>query len=115
MNGADADRRSQWLRGVLDLCVLGLLTEGESYGYEIAQAFEKAGLGEIQGGTLYPALTRLQRAELVETSWRDGRSGPARKYYALTEKGRAELRAGGAAWSAFTARVNDVIKGGEAS
>lgn len=106
------DRRGQWLRGVLDLCVLGLLAEGESYGYEIAQALEKAGIGPIKGGTLYPVLMRMQKAGLIESVWREGAAGPARKYYTLTVQGRRELCDGGAAWSTFAARVNDVIAGG---
>ncbi|WP_306215484.1 PadR family transcriptional regulator, partial [Actinoplanes sp. RD1] len=59
------DRRQQWLRGVLDLCVLGALARGESYGYEIGRQLESAGLGAIAGGTLYPVLLRLERLGLV--------------------------------------------------
>lgn len=44
-------RRGQWLRGVLDLCVLALLRQRESYGYELAQSLDRAGIGPVQGGT----------------------------------------------------------------
>jgi hypothetical protein len=60
-----ADRRASWLKGVLDLLVLAGLTEGESYGYEIAKTLAGSGLGQIKGGTLYPVLNRLEEAGLV--------------------------------------------------
>jgi PadR family transcriptional regulator PadR len=108
----ESDRRGQWLRGVLDLCVLALLREGESYGYQLAHALDTAGIGPIQGGTLYPVLLRLQRTGLVTAEWREGASGPARKYYRLTDSGWAALRQGGSAWLAFVAPVNDIVKKG---
>ncbi|MEV1145246.1 PadR family transcriptional regulator [Micromonospora sp. NPDC049799] len=108
----DSDRRGQWLRGVLDLCVLAALREGESYGYQLAQALDAAGVGPIQGGTLYPVLLRLQRTGLVTAQWREGTSGPARKYYRLTEAGRAALRQGGSAWLAFVAPVTAIVTKG---
>ena len=108
----DSDRRGQWLRGVLDLCVLAVLREGESYGYQLAQALDAAGVGPIQGGTLYPVLLRLQRTGLVAAQWREGASGPARKYYRLTENGRTALSQGGSAWLAFVAPVNAIVSKG---
>lgn len=108
----DSDRRGQWLRGVLDLCVLALLREGESYGYQLAQALDAAGVGPIQGGTLYPVLLRLQRTGLVAAQWREGAAGPARKYYRLTDSGRAALRQDGGAWLAFVAPVSGIVTKG---
>jgi PadR family transcriptional regulator, regulatory protein PadR len=105
----DQDRRGQWLRGVLDVCVLALLARGESYGYELAQALDRAGLGQIQGGTLYPVLLRLQRTGLVATHWRDGEGGPARKYYRLTPSGEEAVRRLSADWRGFAGRVDDLL------
>ncbi len=96
-----ADWPSEWLRGVLTLCVLRVLTAGATYGYEIAQRLAAAGLGEIKGGTLYPLLARLHTAGLVEEEWRPGDGGPGRKYYALTAAGRTHLHDEGARWSRF--------------
>lgn len=98
---APADWPSDWLRGVLTLCVLRVLTAGATYGYEIAQRLAAAGLGEIKGGTLYPLLARLHAAGLVEEEWRPGDGGPGRKYYALTAAGRTHLHDEGARWSRF--------------
>jgi PadR family transcriptional regulator PadR len=106
----DHERRGQWLRGVLELCVLGLLAKGESYGYELAQSLEAAGLGQIQGGTLYPVLLRLQRTGLVTASWRDGDAGPARKYYRMTEAGAEKLRHSAADWQAFAGGVGAILE-----
>jgi PadR family transcriptional regulator PadR len=108
--GVERDRRAQWLRGVLDLCVLGALTHGESYGYEIAQHLDAGGLGPVAGGTLYPTLLRLERLGLVETQWRDGTGGPARKYYRLSDAGRGTLHASAADWAVFVDRVNALME-----
>ena len=105
----DSERRSQWLRGVLDLTVLALLRNGEAYGYELAQALDDRGLDQIQGGTLYPVLLRMERLDLVTSMWRTSRSGPARKYYRLTERGVATLERGAADWSVFVGRVSGIL------
>ena len=106
----ERDRRAQWLRGVLDLCVLGALTRGESYGYEIARRLDAGGLGTIAGGTLYPALLRLERLGLIAADWRDGGAGPPRKYYRLSQDGIATLRAASGEWAAFVGNVNAIME-----
>jgi PadR family transcriptional regulator PadR len=111
LSGVERDRRAQWLRGVLDLCVLGALIRGESYGYEIAQRLEAGGLGPVAGGTLYPTLLRLERLGLVATDWRDGAGGPARKYYRLSDTGRGMLSAATIDWTVFVGRVNVLMEG----
>ncbi len=108
----DLDRRNQWLRGVLDLCVLAMLAREESYGYELAQSLDQAGLGAIQGGTLYPVLLRLQRTGAVTTRWQEGAGGPARKYYRITDAGRAALARDGRDWIAFAATVSALMDQG---
>ncbi|MGI5215802.1 PadR family transcriptional regulator [Plantactinospora sp. CA-290183] len=106
----DQERRAQWLRGVLDLCVLALLQRRESYGYELAQSLDAAGVGPIQGGTLYPVLLRLQRTGLVTAQWREGAAGPARKYYRITGAGTETLSRTAADWNAFTGGVGGVLR-----
>ena len=107
----DQERRSQWLRGVLDLCVLALLRGGEAYGYQLAQALQRHGLGGIQGGTRYPMLLRLERLGLVTAAWRAGGAGSARKYYRLTPLGEETLRRGAADWRLFAERVAVILGG----
>jgi PadR family transcriptional regulator PadR len=105
----DLDRRNQWLRGVLDLCILALLRGRESYGYQLAQSLHAAGIGPIQGGTLYPILLRLQRTGLVSTRWQEGQAGPARKYYQITTAGEETLRRDGQDWAAFASVVSALM------
>nr|WP_297425048.1 PadR family transcriptional regulator [uncultured Actinotalea sp.] len=92
-----------WLRGVLSVCLLRVLADGPTYGYALGVRLAQAGLGELKGGTLYPALTRLEQAGHVTVEWRAGEGGPGRKYYALTASGRAALDDGAARWAAFAA------------
>lgn len=98
-----AEWPSDWLRAALGLCVLRALEEGPSYGYAIIAELERAGLGTIKGGTLYPLLTRHEASGWVTTEWKAGDGGPGRKYFALTDSGRDELHHQADRWNAFTA------------
>jgi len=97
----------QLRKGVLELCVLALLSRGDSYGYAIAsQLAEAIGMGE---GTIYPLMRRLQKDGLVDTYLRESDSGPSRKYYRLTEPGRAAFASQSKEWAAFARAVDAVI------
>lgn len=98
----DVEWPSDWLRAILGVLCLRALSGGPSYGYAIISELERHGFGTIKGGTLYPLLTRYETAGLVTTEWRAGDGGPGRKYFALTEQGRAELSRLGADWLHFT-------------
>jgi PadR family transcriptional regulator PadR len=97
---------SEWLRGVLELCVLRVMADGPSYGYAIAAELAAAGFGDIKGGTLYPLLARLEKNALVTVEWRTGEGGPGRKYFELTGAGRGALEHGMLQWQAFSTRVS---------
>ncbi|MEH0971373.1 PadR family transcriptional regulator [Micromonospora sp. CPCC 205546] len=103
---------SEWLRGVLGLCVLRIMAGGPTYGYAIAAELAEAGFGEIKGGTLYPLLARFEKNGLVTAEWRVGEGGPGRKYFTLTDSGRAELAHGLAQWQAFSTRVTSHLATG---
>ena len=78
-----------------------------SYSYEIASKLAKAvDMGE---GTIYPLMRRMQSDGLVETYFEESSSGPARKYYRLTDQGRASLETQLAEWRSFTSAVEEVI------
>ena len=96
-----ADWPSDWLRATLGFLALRALSAGPSYGYAIISELEHHGFGTIKGGTLYPLLTRYETAGLVATEWRAGDGGPGRKYFALTDQGRAELTRLSADWLRF--------------
>jgi PadR family transcriptional regulator, regulatory protein PadR len=104
---------SEWMRGVLGLCVLKALEPGPTYGYAIASGLEAAGLGTVKGGTLYPLLARLESNGLVTTQWRAGEGGPGRKYFRLTADGQAELERQQSQWLHFTDTVNAHLKAKE--
>ena len=95
----------EWMRGVLSLCVLSVVAEGETYGYAVAQRLQSAGLGTVKGGTLYPVLARLEQDGLLTSSWRQGDGGPGRKFFAVTPAGLAALREQSEDWLTFTTRA----------
>lgn len=99
-----------WLRGVLEPCLLALLADGEAYGYELAGRLEALGVGKVAGGTLYPALLRLEDRGQIAGQWRAGDGGPGRKYYALTDHGRAGLLGSHERWEAFSGAVSMLLR-----
>ena len=99
----------QLKKGVLELCVLELLSQEDGYAYDIASRLAVAiGMGE---GTVYPLMRRLHTEGLVETYLVESTSGPSRKYYRITRTGRAELVRERTAWHAFTRAVNGIVGG----
>ncbi|GAA1029492.1 PadR family transcriptional regulator [Virgisporangium ochraceum] len=106
---------AEWMRGVLTLCVLAVVADGETYGYVIAQKLLAAGLGTVKGGTLYPILTRLEQDGLVTSRWQAGDAGPGRKYFAVTAAGRRALREQTDDWVTFTGRATALIATGRVS
>jgi PadR family transcriptional regulator, regulatory protein PadR len=101
----------QLKKGVLELCVLALLSRGDGYAYDIASRLAVAiDMGE---GTIYPLMRRMQADRLVETYLVESSSGPPRKYYRLTEAGRASFAEQKAAWARFAGAVNDILGEGQ--
>jgi PadR family transcriptional regulator, regulatory protein PadR len=95
--------------------VLALLAEGESYGYAILKRVRALSGGELEwtDGMLYPLLHRLRRLGYVTTEWRASPEGRRRKYYAITEEGRAALADQQRQWVAVTRALNDVWPGSD--
>lgn len=101
----------QFKKGVLELCVLALLSRSDSYGYDIASRLSDAiDMGE---GTIYPLMRRMQKDELVSTYLVESSSGPPRKYYRLTDSGRRSLDVQKSAWNDFTHSVAAILDGQE--
>ena len=101
----------QLKKGVLEMCVLALLSKGDNYAYEIAaQMADAVGMGE---GTIYPLMRRMQNEDLVTTYLQESASGPPRKYYKLTKAGAVALKAQRAEWDAFEIAVAKIL--GDAS
>ncbi|MFT6850828.1 MAG: PadR family transcriptional regulator PadR [Sphingobacteriales bacterium] len=77
----------QMRKGILEYCILSIISEGEVYASDILEKLKEAKLIVVEG-TLYPLLTRLKNNELLSYSWQESESGPPRKYYVLTPKGK---------------------------
>ena len=101
----------QLKKGVLELCVLALLSRGDAYGYEIASRLAQGiGMGE---GTIYPLMRRMQADGLVATYLVESPTGPPRKYYRLTDAGRASFETQKTEWAAFSAAVDAIVGGAQ--
>ena len=100
---------SAWLRGILDFCLLALVASGEAYGYELMRRLEDSGIGPVPGGSLYPALLRLEKQGHLVADWRAGDGGPGRKYYALTPAGRRQLDGEAGAWHRFAVSMHGLL------
>lgn len=99
---------TQFKKGALELCVLSQLIQGDKYGYELTEKI--SGEMSIAGGTLYPILRKLKDDDYVTTYLVESESGPARKYYRLTEKGRQYQQAVRKEWEDFTQAVNKLME-----
>jgi len=82
--------KAQMRKGILEYCILTVLSKREAYPSDIIQELKEAKLIVVEG-TLYPLLTRLKNAGLLQYNWVESSSGPPRKYYALTEEGQQFL------------------------
>jgi PadR family transcriptional regulator PadR len=102
---------AQMRRGTLEYCVLALLRDTERYGFDLVRA-----LGSVDGmvtseGTIYPLLTRLRKDGLVTSSWVESPSGPPRRYYSLTSKGKLALSRFALKWERFRDAVDQLLGG----
>lgn len=100
----------QLKKGVLELCVLSVLSKKDCYGYELIAEISKN--IQISDGTIYPILRRLTQEGYFTTYLQESQEGPPRKYYRLTDKGftvKDELQR---EWIHFSGAVNNVIMGG---
>lgn len=104
------DVSTQLRKGSLELAVLALLASQPRYGVEIVDDLAARPGLEATGGTIYPLLTRLKNSGLVETTWRESPVGPPRKYYALTDAGRVQLKAQRDAWIKLSTALAILLK-----
>lgn len=108
-DGVEREWLTQARRGVIELCVLSLISHQPRYGYQLANAL--ADLGKplaASEGTLYPLLRRLQREGVVDATWQESPDGPPRKYYHLSDSGKTLLAAQFAEWQALTRAVDNL-------
>ncbi len=105
-------RRRELMKGSIDYLLLSLIGQQPMYGYQILKELEGRSQGyfKFKEGTLYPALHRLERAGLLLGRWQTLAAGRQRRYYHITEKGRAVLVEKRAQWQDFFAAMNLVIQ-----
>ena len=100
---------TQFRKGVIEMCILALIDRRDMYGYEIVQSIAR--YTEIGEGTVYPILRRLTSENYFRTYLRESSSGPARKYYAITDQGREFLQALKKDWFEFSVIVGILLWG----
>jgi PadR family transcriptional regulator PadR len=101
--------KAQMRKGILELCILAILNQKERYPSEILEALKDTELIVVEG-TLYPLLTRLKNEELLGYRWEESSSGPPRKYYSISDKGKEVLIELKTSWSTLAESVNNLIK-----
>ena len=114
MEGDNLDKKRtqivrQMRRGVLELCILAIISEGEVYPSDIIKKLQEYELIVVEG-TLYPLLSRLKNSELLHYTWRESPAGPPRKYYHITDKGTAFLQDLITNWRELQTAVNNSIE-----
>ena len=97
MDTASENVRSQMRKGVLEYCILSILSRKEAYATNILEELKAVGMLVVEG-TLYPLLIRQKNQGLLNYRWEESTQGPPRKYYVITEKGRSQLAEMDAAW-----------------
>jgi len=103
---------TEMLKGVLEGCVLEIISRKETYGYEITRQLNSLGFSDVVGGTVYTILVRLERNKLVDTEKKPSDMGPPRKFFKLNDAGREELGRFWERWDFLSSKINE-LRGGE--
>lgn len=102
------DNLTEMLKGVLEGCVLEIISRKETYGYEITRQLNALGFTDVVEGTVYTILIRLEKNKLVETVKKPSDMGPPRKFFMLNEAGREELGKFWEKWVFVTSKINQL-------
>ena len=97
---------TEMLKGVLEGCVLEIISRDTTYGYEITQQLRAQGFTDVVEGTVYTILVRLEKNDLVSTEKRPSEVGPPRKFYSLTKAGEKELALFWEKWDFVSSKMN---------
>ena len=101
--------RSQLLRGALDAAALAVVAERDGYGYDVLRRLRAAGLNDVGDASFYGTLRRLYRAGALTSYVMPSDEGPHRRYYGITERGRAQLEEARAAWADFSRALSNLL------
>ncbi|NQV01674.1 MAG: PadR family transcriptional regulator [Bacteroidia bacterium] len=102
------NQKAQMRKGVLELCILSIIAEKDAYASDIIEKLKEAKLIIVEG-TLYPLLTRLKNDGLTTYRWEESKSGPPRKYFQITDIGKAVLNELKVGWQELTVAVEKII------
>ncbi len=102
----------QMRKGILEFCILHIISRGEVYASDMLEELTSAKIIVVEG-TLYPLLTRLRKAGLVEYKWVESSSGPPRKYYTLTDEGKEFLLKLDDTWGELINSTHKIISQGK--
>ena len=102
--------RSQLLRGTLDAAVLAVVADGDAYGYDVLRRLRTAGLTDVGDASVYGTLRRLYRGGALTSYVLPSDEGPHRKYYGITELGRAQLAEARATWGEFAQALSVLLE-----
>ena len=102
------DNLTELLKGVLEGCVLEIISRGETYGYEITRRLNALGFADVVDGTVYTILVRLEKNRLVSIEKKPSDMGPPRKFFTLNDAGRAELRLFWEKWDFVASKLNEL-------
>lgn len=101
--------KAQMKKGVLEFCILSILSKKDCYASEIISDLKASKLIVVEG-TMYPLLTRQKNAGLLSYRWEESTQGPPRKYYTLTELGREFLKELNISWTELVTAVESINK-----
>ena len=109
---ADSTPKSDLPQGTLDLLILKIIAVQPVHGYAIAQRLQQISreIVQVPGGSLYPALHRLENRGLVKSDWKETDTGREAKFYRLTNKGRAQLESQTASWRRLAGAVGLILE-----
>lgn len=102
------DNITEMLKGVLEGCVLEIISRETTYGYEITQQLRDQGFSDVVEGTVYTILIRLEKNELVSIEKKPSEVGPPRKFYSLTKAGEQELKTFWVKWDFVSSKLNEL-------
>ncbi|MEG0571206.1 MAG: PadR family transcriptional regulator [Oscillospiraceae bacterium] len=102
------DNITEMLKGVLEGCVLEIISRHDTYGYEITKSLNILGFNDVVEGTVYTILVRLEKNGLVDTIKKPSDMGPPRKFYSLNALGQEELKRFWAKWEFISSKIDEL-------
>ena len=99
---------TEMLKGVLEGCVLEIISRGQTYGYEITRRLNALGFTDVVEGTVYTILLRLEKSNLVEITKKSSDKGPPRNFFTLNDAGRKELRRFWEKWEFVASKISQL-------